>query len=571
MMGCGPAGSVGPDGSEYPRRVATDGSEGVTQVARHAASPPQRRPSPRDAQVLPATAAPRSRPAVLAAALVAAGGATFVALTVGAVAVSGVGFLPRGPVAAAAAPAVAPPLERVALATTPAQQAIAQVLGGRPDPSWVPVGSPTWTAATPFDEECGRPGELDAALAGARAYTVGRDQVLVSISSYSAGLGAPALAGWSSNLGECASSGRVGRVRVEGPGGSGILAWLRAGSTPGTAAMLMWRRGDVIATVAVPTAQPAGLAARAALVDTALVAALAGRCADTSSTGADSVRSPWVSRNQFTGLTEPLTVAVGAATAPVPPPGVIPVPDTWTPQPIPSVSLPARPADPVWPEVLPAPVVSPFAPAKPTRPPASTSVASRVDDPIGPGCGWAFTGQVRLPYDAGTEAALTQARAAQAEADLGALQAQWQSDAVAFWRDVPAYELQAQLFSAYAAEVSSVAVAWDALTRERERYAVLVDAYNAAVTARQDFLAAQAAARAQYEVAVSVCGSTPSPLPSPTEPSPSDTAVPTPTPTPIATDAVTPGCPPEVPAILFESPPELPPAPTPPSDPRPTP
>ena len=571
MMGCGPPGSDEPNAFQYPWRRRTTGDEGVTVVARHAASPPPRRAAPRAASVVPAADAQPGRTgrSVAAGSVVAVAGVTLAALTVGAITASGVSLLPRDQAPPPPAPTTAPPVERAALVTSPAQVAITTVLSTAPAPTWSPAGSATWTAATPFDEECGRPGGLDASLAGARAFTVGKDQVLVSISAYSAGQGAPALAAWSSALASCSSSGRVGRVRVDGPGGSGVAAWLRG--TPGTpqASMLMWRRGDVLAVVAVPTSSPARLAERAVVVDSALLRALVGRCADTSSTRSDAARSPWVSRAEFTGLTEPLTVAVEASPTPVPPPDALPVPDSWTPAPLPTVSIPARPVEPVWPIDLPLPVASPLAPQRPAPAPVSSAVPSRVDDPVGPGCGWAFTGQVAPRYDAATEAALTAARAAQAEAELATLQAQWQNDLVTFWRDVPAYEQQAALFAAYADGVDDVATAWDAITRQREKYAAAVEEYNAAVAAREEFFAAQALARSQYEAAVALCGSTPTPLPTTTPPPVDPTAVPTPTPSP--TETVTPGCPPEVPAILFELPPELPPVPTPPPDPRPSP
>jgi predicted RecA/RadA family phage recombinase len=564
-----------PGAFQYPWRSQTTGDEGVTTVARHAASPTPRASS-RAASVVPAadTEPGRSGRSVAAGGVVAVAGVALAALTVGAIAASGVSLLPRGQAATSSPPSTAPPVERAALTTTPAQVAITKVVSNAPAPTWAPAGTATWTAATPFDEQCGRPVGLDASIAAARAYTVGEDQVLVSVSAYSAGQGAPALAAWSSSLGGCSSSGRVGRVRVDGPGGSGIAAWLRGASGTPQAAMLMWRRGDVLALVAVPIASPARLAERAAVVDTALLAALVGRCADTSSTRSDAARSPWVARGEFTGLTEPLTVAVEASPTPVPPPDVVAVPPSWTATPLPSVSIPARPVDPVWPADLPAPVAVPVAPRRPAPAPVSTAVPSRVDDPVGPGCGWKFTGQVPPTYDVANETALTAQRAAQAEADLAALQAQWQSDTVTFWRDVPAYEQQAALFAAYADSVDAVATSWDTITRQRERYAAAVEVYNAAVAARTEFFAAQALARAQYEQEVALCGSTPTPLPS-TSPPIDPTAVPTPTPsatpTPSPTDAVAAGCPPQVPSILFEVPPDLPPVPTPPADPRPAP
>ena len=330
-------------------------------MARHAASPPRRATSA-GGSVVPAAEEDAGGRSLLAGGLVAGGGVLLVGLTVGALLLAGVGLAPRGEAEAAPAPSATPTVARVALTSTPAQVAVTAVLTTRPEASWTPTGTLTWTAASPFDEECGRPGDVDAALAAARAFTIGRDQVLVSVWAYSAGQGATALAGWSTNLGSCSTSGRVGRVRVDGPGGAGLVAWLRPGDGRPDASLLLWRRGDVLAAVAVPTADPQGLAQRAAVVDAALLRALAGRCADTSATRAGSARSPWVARDAFTGLTEPLTIAVDPSPTPTGEPGAAPVAPAWKPSPLPSVSMPERPADPVWPADLPTPVASPVAP-----------------------------------------------------------------------------------------------------------------------------------------------------------------------------------------------------------------
>jgi hypothetical protein len=199
-------------------------------------------------------------------------------------------------------------------------------------------------------------------------------------------------------------------------------------------------------------------------------------------------------------------------------------------------------------------------------------VPSRLDDPKGPGCGWAFTGQLAPPYDAANEATIARARAEQAQTDLVIKQQTWQSDLVSYWEAAPVYEQQAQVFAAYAASVNQVALAWDTITRARDTYAAQVAAYDAAASARVQFFNDQAAAQAAYDAAIASCAAftaSPSPTPTPTpsdslSPSPTDTATPTPTVT------LPPGCPPTVPPILSQVPPTLPPIPVPPPDPRPS-
>lgn len=545
-------------------------------MGRHSSNERPRRVVP---TVLPASATVpggRSRSAGIAVAAAAVG---FALLAVSGVALAGVDLAPRGP-SVAAPPAPAPvPVDTVALTSSPAQAVIVSTLQSSVAPGWKSASTLTWTSGTPFDEPCGRPPTAGPVLAGARVFDIAGRQVVVSVTTYTAGQGAVALNGWSTLLGDCRSgSDSVGRYAVATPGADGVVAWVRPDSgATGAATMFLWRRGDVLAAVTSPSANPDGLGVLAAQVDTALLATLAGRCADVGSSLADAARSPWVSRESFTGLTQPLPIAVTPSPTPLAQPDAAIVPDTYTPSPLPSISYPVRPYDPIWPADLPLPVGSPLAPIRPSPAPSATTVAARVDDPTGPGCGWAFTGQVRPPYDEATEASLTQARAEQAQEELVARQAQWQSDLVAWWREVPLYEQQAALFVGYADAVRLVADAWDRINQERLDYADAVAAYDAAAMARNEFLARQDAARVAYEEAVLACGSTPSPTPTPT---PTDSVTPDPTPTGVPVPSFTPvpdpstpigtGCPPEVPTILYESPPELPAVPTPPADPRPS-
>jgi hypothetical protein len=297
----------------------------------------------------------------------------------------------------------------------------------------------------------------------------------------------------------------------------------------------------------------------AAEVDPTLVKALTGVCANQASTVADAVRSPWVARDQFVGLASPVPVTMAPSPTPRAPSGVTPAPVGWSPTPLPSVSVPERPADPVWPDTLPAVQVgSPLPPSILAPAPTLSLVPSRLADPVGPGCGWAFTGQTGPAYDAGVEAVNAQGRVVQAREELSAAQQAWQTNVVQYWQQVGDYTTQADSYTGYAVAVRKVAVAWDRISAERTAYADAVTRYNEAAAAREQFLLEQAAAQTDYDDAVAVClAAFPSATPAPSgSPSPSGTA---------AGD-----CPPPVPDILSQVAPTVPPLPTPPPDPRPT-
>ena len=212
----------------------------------------------------------------------------------------------------------------MAVASTPAQQAITATLAESPSKGWTAATDLSWTGGTPFDATCGRPAD-DAALAGTRIYGIGTRQVVVTVLAYSAGAGAVAFQQWSDQLGSCASAYRY---TVPAPTADAVLATINAQAGRPAASALFWRRGDVIVMVATPGLSSVGLAAQAARLDARVVAALAGKCASITSGTADAVRSPWIEGITFTGL----TVQVPVRITPIPVPtdqGATPVPLTW--------------------------------------------------------------------------------------------------------------------------------------------------------------------------------------------------------------------------------------------------
>jgi hypothetical protein len=484
-------------------------------------------------------------------------GLAFAVVTVLGLSLLGVPILPRNDtVAAAPTSSPSPTVDAVALAASPATKVIATVLGPARVAGWVPAGSVAWSGGTPFDSSCGRP-TVDAVLSGSRVYSVGKPQVVLTLSAFTAGSGAVAIRDWAARLASCATA-PVTVTHLAAPTSDAFVASVpAAGGQPGATAVF-WRRGDLAAVLAVPAAGANGMEVLAARVDPVLVKALTGVCANPASTVADAVRSPWVAREQFIGLASPVPVTMAPSPTPLPPSGITPAPVGWSPTPLPSLSVPQRPADPVWPENLPTTDVgSPVPPSVLAAAPTLSRVPSRLDDPVGPGCGWAFTGQPAPPYDAGIEAVTAEGRVTQAREELVAGQQAWQANVVQYWQQVADYTTQARSYTAYATAVRQVAQAWDHISAQRTLYAEAVDRYNQAVAAREQFLLEQAAAQIDYDAAVAACDAG--------SPSATPSGTPSPTPDPTAVD-----CPPLVPPILSQVAPIVPPLPTPPPDPRPT-
>ena len=242
-------------------------------MGRHG-GPPARRPRP----AIPG----RGVSTASAGVLVALTGALVAALTVLGVTLMGVPLLPRAPAAAATpTPSPTPSIDRVALATSPAQGVITTVLGPAVAPGWTPAGLVAWSAGTPFDALCGRPG-ADAALSGSRVYDLGRSQVVLTVSAYPAGAGAVALRDWSARLSTCARSPGGRSLPVLAPSPDAFVATLprRVRRRPGAAA-LFWRHGDVVAIVATPSPDGRGLPALAVAADPVAASGRSPACAPT--------------------------------------------------------------------------------------------------------------------------------------------------------------------------------------------------------------------------------------------------------------------------------------------------
>jgi hypothetical protein len=269
------------------------------------------------------------------------------------------------------------------------------------------AGAATAATARPLSRACDK--TVPQLASGRKLVGVdGAASLGVSIEVYGAGLGGRTLAGARQAAIECGAYVRSAPSAL----GSGGLR-----SSKGTIAELRWRRGDVIVSVsAYDQAGARELDALAGELDALLVRVLDGRCALLDA-GEDDAR-----RNPTQGDYRPYTIertAPDPVDVPRPDPGLLN-------EPLPVVEAPA----------VGVVTVAPSAPRRPVPPPAAT-VTVEAADVIGPGCGWAFTGQ-RAPVldtvaaERATAASLEAATAATAEA-----WAAWPATAAA-WRDAQA-------------------------------------------------------------------------------------------------------------------------------------
>lgn len=308
-------------------------------------------------------------------------------------------------------------------------------------------------------------------------------------------------------------------------------------------------------------------------------------CADIS--GSDtSKRSVYFDPNSFEGLIESVTVEPEVNTNYLPTVQALGTREISNPYasvpegPLPS-SLPALPSEVAKPTVANAPeAVGSFA-----------EVASyRIQDPVGPGCGWSWSAQNALEYDEADLKATQDETMAKTQNSVNTNAQGYVDQKISWARVVALVAPKLDSWNRYVDSVNSVHGGWAKLVADREALRPAWDQYLAAHEAWSTFDARKAAADTAYNQALTQCIADrkthddwerewgPEALKQKQDawakeqnmnPSPTATPVPTSTPTPMPTAPPEPvDCTvdPERPSILDEQKPAEPSAPAIPSD-----
>ena len=465
------------------------------------------------------------------------------------------GALPWQFATAAASDTSRPPLE-VSAASSPAAATVSATMATEV-PGFTGAAATNLGSGVAAAYPCDVSSPTQPVISQYRSYNTGASVVTATASVYPTGAGPWTMETLAAQLTDCADRrSEVNRADdIDGLGVRAITADLPSG------ALFLVRRGDVILRITGPRQE-------AEAVVTALDATLAsnlGACADPVGAVGDERRNPWLTDVPYQGLLADLTVNVDPLGPPIPTMGVTAVAlDTPVPD-LPTVEVPDRPTDPVWPAELPAQVVKPTAPTSPGPEPVSTVIKVPEIDSVGPVCGWGYTLTAAPDVNATEIAERKSTLALAARTNLLARQQAWRPAVLTFYQEWATYQTAVSTYQRYATQVSAISAAWSAITDQRAAYRAALASYERAIVQRDEFLAAQTAARTAYDAEVAACLiPLPPPTPTPT-PTPGVTPEPTPTPTPTPVRV----CPPVRPAILDQLPPIVPVKPTPPPDPRP--
>lgn len=478
-------------------------------------------------------------------------------------------FIP-GPAKASAAEAEAAAM--LEMRTTPAESALTSALENGPA-GWNATGGIQTSEAAPPPYSCPLPGKAPAA-AISRTFDTSGTSVKVTLTAYTAGLGAEAMGELNAAFERCAGPAAFpgwDHMYGQKPGAEAYLASVnRSGNAYRTAS---FRRGDVIAYVS-GSADFGMLQSLSLAVDNHLAAHVDPVCKDAASTAEQSERSLWATAayNPFrvsadVKITDPGLPAVTGKEAPVKVslPGPVLEFSEALPVPVPEY--------PVWP-LMPQPVPLPQEPQSPAPAPVLASkIRTLALDTSGPGCGWAFTATSAPVFDAAAAEKNNRAARTAASSKLTAGAKAWSSEVLQYWKDYGAFAKEVKAYTAYSAKVKEVNEAWNAIAADWTDYYTRAANYDLAVSQKEDFVLRHAAAEQEYEARIKECASRPEPTPSPTpEPSPEPTPSPTASPSPTATPEPEPSpepCDTSRPAILDEEEPEIPAKPVEPADPRP--
>lgn len=469
-----------------------------------------------------------------------------------------------------------------------AEEAIDEVIGFTPDAvrGWSETKQTKTVPSVSLGFGCDPTDGLSAVLARTRAWSKpdGSASLSISVRAYPAGTGALALDG----VRQAALTCQAASVAAPAVGLGAEAAQVYSSRV----SSLVWRRGDVLVIASTSAysraGSPGGYATDLRKMDERLDHALSGRCINQDAPTAVAIRSPYIGRKAYQPYTITETVprpkATTAPTAASPSAGTSAPEASPTPVPIPAPTiehpeagdLPVKPvpAPTSGPTRLPAAVPVPQAPSAPSKPASSAKVARAVADTFGPGCGWAFTGQVPPVFDSATAEAAYARATHQAQAHLSAAWAAWQDAKSAYYRAYGAYQQAVATYSAYASRVAEVRSAWNAIDAARQAYVAALSQWTEQTNEARRWNRDHDKALAAYSAEQAACANQSTP---PAVPTPSATSTPSPgahfSPSTSATSSRTPdvspsadpprACPPTRPGVLDEQAPVVGPSPIP--------
>lgn len=414
----------------------------------------------------------------------------------------------------------------------PAQQAVDSIMKKEPAAvkDWQGGEPNQGTPASVYAWVCGElkgKGIPQPLVANSKTYTEGGRKNFTTIVAYAygAGEGGTAVNSLKDQARDCGSSGGLSDTQSPvSDSNGGFTAYYFSGSK--RVNVNMWSLGDVVLSVS-STSNGAMTSATDELDDYAR-GLLRPMCLSLRSPREAITRNPYVNPEAYTGwekgrkvdlnrniaginpgivdLEEPL-VGHSFAIGRVPGENDIPLLNEIPGKTIEytKVRIPKAPLAP-YPDILPDAVDEPLSkPKNPHVPESSVTVAERVRDDDGPGCGWAFAGQAAPKFDDTAEKEAADQRENEAQTKMQTEQKTYYNQVADYVRDYEAYALSVAAYKDYYDEVEEVRDVWNDIKNKRADYREKLDQYYEDKENREDFIKRQDEAQKRYDEALEKC------------------------------------------------------------------
>lgn len=355
------------------------------------------------------------------------------------------------------------------------------------------------------------------------------EKASVTLQAFGAGQGGVALDDALSEVSGCDNRNGSGGVYASGSPVNETRGFVATSVTAGERQYVtFFLRGDVLVSASAPSFDAARNISRA--YDDVIMEFLPNVCEDLSVDADDSKRNPYYDREAYTGWHRGREVRINAEGSVKLMPGFLTTEEGNSGSSLPQGFFPedsgiyvrdieeAEPLDyPTIPQytrpLAPVPVDMPenevpepsAMPAAPTKPETSRIIPERVKDPVGPGCGWAFTELAAPVFDDEEEKARADAQEQEVRAELRQNYLNFLSERSDFILAYADYSRQVAAYRQYAEQVREVGEQWEYINNVRAEYRALLDEYWRLVEERESFAERQEQAQENYDAAVQQC------------------------------------------------------------------
>lgn len=383
----------------------------------------------------------------------------------------------------------------------------------------------TGTSSTPVDWVCSNLKFTPPPIMGSQ---VTLDDSTVIVQAFGAGQANKALSDFQRGVSACANNdgnAYITTTQTLVPDATGFSFVSRTGNKITYASV--WSQGDVMVSVYSPSA----LAARSLLesyspkVNKELVAT---QCLSLATSQADPQRSPFYNPGSYVGWEKGRKVTLSASAAGVglgfrtinqehtgqgrlvgELPGAT-QPSDGTPTPASPPMIPSKPLAPLpegMSDSLPPQVSepAPFSLSKPEAAPMKATIKERVEDLHGPGCGWAWSGQLPPNFDASSEKERADTEEKKTKETLRNQYIAYLSDYSAWHNKFITYTIAVSQWNDYVSQASIIAQEWDALNSIRNDYRAALDKYWEDFNNRETFIEDQKKAHEKYQDDTKAC------------------------------------------------------------------